>query len=358
MNAVTAPKTTQLPAHLASFGGLLALSDNVTSGISSGLSHHRISIKGNRWRLNSPDGEETVAPTLYLDVIVLDANPSVSKIYYANTYNPADTEAAAPDCWSDNGLAPSINASKPQCLTCGACPHNAWGSKITPSGGKTKACGDSKKVAVVRADNPTGPVYELRVPAASLQNLVAAFNQLKPRGIPVQSVITRLEFDEKADYPKVLFKMIGFITPEQADAIRDRLNTDEVERVVNKSDQPIKELNGSAAQPVAAAPAQPVAPTPTPAAADPLFVEAAAPKPAARTRGAKKAAPAPTPEDAAFDAAFGFNNQGVPVGKDTLEEDAAFLNPSVGAKQSAQNIPGSTAVAASNDLDALLDGIM
>ncbi len=99
----------QLPSHLAALAsntGLMAVNQSASSGIGGGA-WPRISIKGSRFRLQSPQGEEVIVPQLHLDIIVVDANPhGLSKIYYKGAYDP-NGEDAAPDCYSDNGVGPS-----------------------------------------------------------------------------------------------------------------------------------------------------------------------------------------------------------------------------------------------------------
>lgn len=257
----------QLPAHLAAFRGnqnLAAVGASLVSG--SGMAHPRISIKGSRFRLQDVQGDEYVVPQHFLDVIVVDANANVSKVYYEGAYNPADTEFKAPDCWSDNGVSPSARAEKPQCATCAGCPHNVWGSKITPNGAKTRACADSRKLAVILSDNPEGEVYELKVPAASLTNLSNYAKGLDQRGIPIPAVITRLEFDPKSDFPKLAFKPQGWANEAQASAVAELIGSEEVDICVGrKEDAP-----APARAPVAAPQAAPIAQAVAAAPADPF----------------------------------------------------------------------------------------
>lgn len=305
------------PAYLASFLGgmptLAGIADNISGGLSSGSAHPRISIKGSRWRIQDVQGDVQVAQTLHLDAIIVDANPFLSKTFYAQAYNPADMEVRAPDCFSDNGAGPSSRAEKPQAAVCSSCPHNAWGSKINPNGSKSKACADSKKLAVLLADNPEGAVYELRVPAASMANLAAALKSLQQRGIPAPAVVIRMTFDPQADFPKIVFTPTGYATEAQLTSVKEVMGTGEVAEAVGSLDT--VRVGGAPAitAPVAApAPAQaapfPVAPAaPAPVAAAP-FPQAPAPAPFAtptaeapkRTR-AKKAEPvAPVAPPSAF----------------------------------------------------------
>lgn len=237
MNQIATQNTAQLPAHLAHLAQHnVAMS--AMGGITTGTAINQIGIKAGRWRLQNTQGDEQVVPHIHLDVIIADANPNLSKVFYLGAYNPADTEAKAPDCYSDNGVAPSTRAAKPQCSSCAACPHNVWGSKVTPSGGQTKACSDSKKLAVILADNPTGPVYLLKVPAASLKNLYTIVEQLANRGIPLPAMIMRLTFDPAADYPKIVFSPLSWSNEAQAQALNKILGADEIKVVIGTNDLP------------------------------------------------------------------------------------------------------------------------
>lgn len=304
--------TIQLPSHLAALAGnqqLMAINQSASHGISAG-GWPRISIKGSRFRLQNPQGEEVVVPELHLDVIIVDANPhGLSKIYYSGTYDP-NTDEKAPDCYSDNGVGPSIRAAKPQCGTCAACPHNVWGSKITPSGAQTKACSDLKKVAVLIANNPDGPVFELRVPPASLKNFATYINSLNGRGIPAAGIVTRLTFDTAADFPRLVFTASGWATEEQAKAVLEVIGTDEVDVCTGKNDKPV-DASKALPAPVQAGAVPPPVPVsalmpqklqefnlPPPAAAAPPLAGAAPlpAEPAKRTRKKKAELAPPFPE--------------------------------------------------------------
>lgn len=273
---------TQLPAHLqhlASHAALMAVNQAAAGGISAG-GWPRISIKGSRFRLQSPQGDEVVMPTLDLDVVIVDANPhGLSKVYYQGAYDPS-VEEKTPDCWSDNGVGPSNKAAKPQCVTCAACPHNVWGSKINPSGSQTKACSDVKKVAVMIAANPEGPIFELRIPPASLKNFAEYINAMDKRGMPACTVVTKMKFDTNADFPKLTFEAVGWATAEQAEVIGQVIGTEEVNQCTGTNDKPVDPAKVAATvaavQPVAT-PVATVGPTPPP---NPAFTHATAPFPA------------------------------------------------------------------------------
>ena len=84
------------------------------------------------------------------DVIIVGANPALSKMYYAGKWDP-DAEQKGPDCYSMNGLRPAADAKNKQSDLCSTCKHAAWGSKVSELGKEGKACSDSKRLAVVAA---------------------------------------------------------------------------------------------------------------------------------------------------------------------------------------------------------------
>src|SRR5215469_5679221 len=64
---------------------------------------------------------------IYLDAILVDANEKMSKVYYERDFTPGQAMFTPPDCWSDNGVAPSVGARSPQHPTCSLCPKAEWG---------------------------------------------------------------------------------------------------------------------------------------------------------------------------------------------------------------------------------------
>ncbi len=271
-NALT---VTQLPAHLQALLGnqsLTGLNQAAAGGISAG-SWPRISIKGSRFRLQDPQGQEVVIPQHWLDVVIVDANPHMSKIYFKGAYDPS-AEGSAPDCYSDNGVGPSARSSSPQSSTCATCPHNVWGSKIAPNGAQVKACADVKKIAVLMADNTSGPVFELRAPGASLGNLGAYIRALDGAGKPAACLVTRIMFDTSADYPKLMFNTpvidqtqplpwagYPYITQEMMQDVLEVVGSEETGRCVGKGDVAIDPARvGAAATTLIAQQPQPLPP--------------------------------------------------------------------------------------------------
>ena len=98
------PQAPQLPAHLQKFGNLgMSLNETITGGMKTG-GHPSIGIKQAKWRLREGASEELVN-SFTLDVIIVNANKHLSKVFYAGAYT--GEEVKAPDCFSDNGIGPS-----------------------------------------------------------------------------------------------------------------------------------------------------------------------------------------------------------------------------------------------------------
>lgn len=249
----------QLPAFLQSHAQqLAAFNEQAIAGINAFQAPNRISIRGARFHLVDPSGVETDVQENFgvaLDVIVVDVNPGISKIFYAGAYDPAAAEPIAPTCYSDNGVGPSARAQAPQSPTCAACPMNAWGSKVTPTGSQIKACSDVKKLAVLLASNPTGPVYMLPIPAASLKPWVTLVETMKKHGVPVPALVIRLGFDTTASYPKLKFEPASYVTEQQWQSVTEVMGSDETAEILGKLDRPVDPARVALPAPQAAAPA-------------------------------------------------------------------------------------------------------
>lgn len=302
-----------------------------------------VAYKGKNWRLKY-HGEETVLmddqrrPVPDLDVVIVGVSPSISKQFYEKKFTEGSDEA--PDCFSVDGIAPDPSSPKKQCATCGVCPKNAWGSRITDDGKKGKACQDSRRLAIVPLADPMnevcgGPML-LRIPPMSLNNLANYAKFVEMKGAGLECVATRLKFDVDMAYPRIQFEALGWLDDAQAalvvgpdgksgicaDPLIDRMLVDAVsEATHDPASAPAQEQTDALAGPApaavqarveaaAVAPAQPewpgpsvgqpvaAAPAPAPAATtkakpvNPFTAPAAAPVAATV---ATAAAPAPVP---------------------------------------------------------------
>lgn len=250
----------------------------VTDG---GPSIPRISIRAGRYRLNEDGVETTVGVTL--DTIIVGANPRVSKVFYAGAYD-SSAENVRPACWSSDGVKPDNNVTAPVSSSCADCPHNVLGSKILPSGAKSKLCADQRHLAVVPAADPT-KVYSLTVPVSGMKALREYFKELTNYNIGPEEVITELGFDDQASFPKITFKQKGYV-PEKAILKVDQLLESDSVKVATR--QLSVMANNALAAPVAK-PAIAAAPAPAPAVDDAYEEDAPAAKPAKPTVAPVKA---------------------------------------------------------------------
>lgn len=304
MSTALIPANVQVPAHLAArVGSPSILAQSMAGGLGSGgESFPRISIKGSRFRIVEGD-TETVLDSVTLDVVVVGANPRVSKTWYAKTWTP-DAEPAAPECFSLDGIGPDPQSTDPQNDLCASCPQNAWGSKVTPQGQQIKACADKKRLAVVAADDPEGPVYLLEVTPAALKGLNQYQKELSHRGIPPEIVKTKVSFDTNASFPKLQFGFGGFIEADVQQVVDGLFGTAEVKEITGETPrvQAVPQLAAPAPvapKPAVQAPAPEPAPAPAPAADATPKRGFGASKAKAPAKAAAPAAPAPAADTGA-----------------------------------------------------------
>ena len=271
----------------------------------------RLSIDGNRFTLIDGSGNEKPVNSLALDVVFIDLNSAVSKMYWGKDYNPNDT-GDIPLCWSDNGKAPSVQAQAPQNPVCMTCPHNAIGSAISKfTGAKIKACVDMKKLAFIVPGDPNALVYLMTVKPGSFKNWGSTINWLKTQKFSdgaqpdLPDVVIRLEFESQG---VLKFTPISAVPGNAAlEAQREAawaLNI--TPEIVGANDQPWQgQLAAPApaqqlpppAQPVFAPPPQPAAPFNAPQQAAPAFnalKQPEQPEPPKRRRGRAAGATAAT----------------------------------------------------------------
>jgi hypothetical protein len=190
-------------------------------------------------------------PVSSLTAVIVKASPKISKLYYAKSYQEGDD--SAPDCFSTDGIRPDASVENPPCATCAICPKNQWGSRITDAGQKLKACSDSKRIAVVPYPDVTndgnGPML-LRIPPASLQALAGLQKPLDQLKLPYQAVVVKIGFEHDAAYPKLTFKPVRAVEPQEAKVIRDHLASPELERMLSEpAREEVDEQKAKAAEP-------------------------------------------------------------------------------------------------------------
>lgn len=290
-----------LPAYLADI--------NATGNIEPRANIPTLSFRGKVFRIGLEGTEMVVKnaegdPATSVEIIILDYNKARSRAMY-----PAYVEGQSkpPICWSNDGVTPDHDVQTKQAAACATCPQAAKGSKIGPDGKPGVACAQFKRAVVVPSVKPGFEKLLLKIPQTSMydkdnkENEAAGFyafdqymDMLHHRGVKhTASVLTKVKFDMRQSYPKLLFAAANWVPPEKYAVVQEQLNDkariEELLKTVDVStaaaEAPVPE---AFEQPAVAAAAPVAAPAPAPAPAAP-----AATKPAGRPAGksaAQKAA--------------------------------------------------------------------
>lgn len=238
---VTTFQAANLPAalqqRLAQFN-----TGSILSNLGGGAQVDKISIRAGRFRIAQVGCEEVVLQQLHLDGVIVYANPHTNHAFYTTAYDK-DAEDQSPTCASSNGYGPDAGVKSPQSQQCATCPQAVWGSKISPSGKKIKACSDSQLIGFMPIDPTTNnffmvdgkpKVFRISVPAGSLKNLGSYAKTLAQRGFPLEIVLTRITFDESADGQRLVFAFNAALPEQAAIYILDYIdqNKDHLDTVV------------------------------------------------------------------------------------------------------------------------------
>lgn len=202
-----------VPEYLRKFMAETGGTNDADSMASANNSVPRVSLKGKKFQLINGDDESKKSDEIH--VVILGVDPEggrMIKTFYASGYNPSDT--APPDCSSSDGVAPDGWVNNPISATCNRCPKNVFGSATSPTGKKTKACRDAKRLWTAKPDDIGGVVYGLNVPVTSLKDMAEYGKEIRSAGIPLSAVITRIYMDEDSEFPKIHFQRVGFLNEE------------------------------------------------------------------------------------------------------------------------------------------------
>jgi len=264
-----------LPAHLRN----LEL-DATTKALmgSGGGSGKRISIKGGVFRMIVDGKEIAQNEDRAMPIVIVAANPHVSRSYYADTY--VEGQVLAPSCWSNDGVSPDSKVSEPQSGKCATCAQNIAGSATQGAG---RACRYSQRLAVTLENDLKGDVYQLTLPAQSIfgnveggkMPLQAYAKFLGSHGLPITAVVTEMRFDTASATPKLTFKALRPLEADEMALAQEKGQSAEAKSAIASTPAT---LDGAKTKAVAAP--EPVA-----------KAEAAPAEEAEPTKRAKKAAP-------------------------------------------------------------------
>ena len=232
-----------VPAHIKkAFEAAQAANSALAAGVSAG--YPIVSYKGKVWHvveggertlITIGEGRNANDPAASLEAVIVLANPALNKVYYPDGYEEGSTER--PLCHSDDGIVPAADAQEKQAKACGVCPYNEWGSKVSDTGSRGKACADSRRMAIVPADDLESPML-LRCPAASLKTLLAYGQSLDKRGWPYHGIVTRIGFDPSLAYPALTFTPERWLDAEELATVEALAKDDLVKTITATRDAP------------------------------------------------------------------------------------------------------------------------
>jgi hypothetical protein len=197
--------------------------DDDTKAVAGSAGSKRISIKGNVFRM-IVDGEEiAVNEDRAMNVVVVRMAHKTSRTYYEGSYKEGET--VRPVCWSSDSEKPDQGVEEPQASSCANCPQNIKGS----GEGESRACRYSHRLAVALADDLSGDVYQMVLPATSYfgkgEQNKWPFKQyvqyLAGHNVPVGAVVTEMKFDTKSPVPKLTFRPTRPLEQEDYEAVRE-----------------------------------------------------------------------------------------------------------------------------------------
>lgn len=294
----------QVPAHFAAIPA-------EDSNIATKLTIPALSFRGKAWRIVLDDNETLITnkegePSTTVSVIILDQIKKRSRSFYEGQYVAGENKA--PKCSSMDGVTPDKDIKEPVASACASCPNSVKGSKLTAQGKPTTLCAPNKRIAVIPATKLNFTALLLRLAQTSMWDKTTEneewrtwdqyMDYLRASGATnTAQVVTKIKFDHRVEYPKLLFKAERWCTPEEWAVVGERWKSEEVKNLLLgkqagavETDDDEGEDFGTTVAPVAqpvTAPAQAAAPAPArarkprsePAAVAP--VPAPAPAPAA-----------------------------------------------------------------------------
>jgi hypothetical protein len=172
----------------------------------------------------------------FLNVIVINALPKVSRQFYATAFDP-DAPPTLPDCWSNQGDVPDVKAANPQATSCATCPQNIDGSGTN---GKGRACRFNRRIALLLENDMSGDIYQFNIPAKSLfgkgvgntHPFESYIKFLPANGESIDRIITQISFDENETADVLKFTPVRHLTDEEIDVVEAAQATQESKRVI------------------------------------------------------------------------------------------------------------------------------
>lgn len=220
----------QADLYKNAFGGMDFARENAADKF------HRISTEGSLFRLMAGKQELRVIEERAIRVIIVNSSKRLQRTLFDGTY--VKGQEANMVCWSDDGVVPRADVPKPQCHECKSCPKNQPGSGANGA----RACQFSRRLAVVMADDPEGPVYSLKLSAKGMFGdkainsghipFHAYEDACRSVGAYMQAQITEIKFSPAESVPVLTFKAVGQIPPTMVQTIVAQCQSEAAKKAV------------------------------------------------------------------------------------------------------------------------------
>jgi hypothetical protein len=237
----------QLPAYLQQYQAP-DVGNALSQNLGSAMPPH-VSIGGGRFTLIDAANNELPGAWfdqkigVYIDACIVDVNNVMSRIYFSGAYDN-DAEGVRPDCWSDNGIGPSISASSPQAPSCQpdptgqtGCKWAVWGSKINANGKKVPACSQKQKVALLIPASGFNTLFLLAIPPNSHGPLREYVERCKGNQMNIANLLTRISFVPGVQ-GTLMFQPVSYIDEPTAKLRQAAYAEKKTDALVGRNDVP------------------------------------------------------------------------------------------------------------------------
>lgn len=183
----------------------------------------RISLNGKKFRKMVGSEEVAVVNDNHLNVVIVKMSHTASRTYYEGAYQPG--KIASPACWSNDSKTADKEVPIAQAKSCYQCKYSVRGSG---NNGVGTACKISWRIAVVLANDIKGDILQLALPAMSCFGKEISgrypfrpyIQMLANNNVSAGRVVTRLQFDESVNIPKVLFSPFAAVSEDDLEILK------------------------------------------------------------------------------------------------------------------------------------------
>jgi hypothetical protein len=207
----------------------------VAGGTGGGGGSKSIRIKGGVFRKYVGSKEIGAIEDRHMNIIIVKMAHKASRMMYDGPFVEGETSSAV--CWSTDSNKPDESVEVPSSVSCSTCPYSIKGSGTNGVGTK---CSLFWKVAVVLPNDVSGDVMELKLPSASTfgeekdgkRPFRPYIQHLAQHNVSAGRVITKMQFDTTATFPKVVFSPVGAVPESDLDAVAKQSQSKEAEHAV------------------------------------------------------------------------------------------------------------------------------